>query len=58
MLRTLTPAELSAARLRRMAADLILEAQALEASAGRKTDGRNAKEITEQFRRELRGGRK
>jgi hypothetical protein len=41
-----------------MAADLILEAQALEASAGRKTDGRNAKEITEKFRQELRGGKK
>ena len=43
MLRTVTPAEITAARLRRMARDLILEAEALEATAGRKTDGRNAR---------------
>jgi hypothetical protein len=58
MLRTITPAEITAARLRRMAADLILEAQALEASAGRKTDGRNAREVCEKISKEIRGGRK
>lgn len=58
MLRTITPAEITAARLRRMAQDLILEAQALEATAGKKTDGRNAKELAEKIRQEIKGGRK
>jgi hypothetical protein len=53
MLRTVTPAEITAARLRRMARDLILEAEALEATAGRKTDGRNAKAKTEEFIKKL-----
>jgi hypothetical protein len=58
MLRTVTPAEITAARLRRMARDLILEAEALEATAGRKTDGRNARQMSEEFIKKLKGEKK
>jgi hypothetical protein len=47
MLRTVTPAEITAARLRRMAHDLMLEADRLEATVpGRKlTGGMSVEEV-------------